>query len=532
MSKLGLTDASINDLSSATTPYSTTGYGTEYAARSYFGRVNYAYKGKYLFEANIRHDGSSRFAPDYRWGNFPSFSAGWRMTEESWLKSISWLSNLKLRASWGKLGNNAIGNYDWQSTYSAANYSTGQALTSGIAITAIANGALTWEETAVSNIGFDFGLLNNKLTGNMDVYNKLTTGILYTPDMFMVMGNATGPKQNIAEVTNRGVEIEVGWRDRINKDFNYSLKGQFSFNKNFVSKYKGKLERGWNSDKTEYSTNIGDVSTGSGTRVIEGHMIDEYYMPNVYKGTGSYFKSDGSVDIKGGPKDGMIRTENDMKWLQSMKAAGYTFQPYNTVAKNALWYGEYIYADANGDGIYGNSYDSEFQGSSSMPKYNFGFQANANWRNFDFSMIWGGAAGFSLYYYATSRNSSETIYGYTISDAVANDHYFYDPENPSDSRTNLSSKNPRLVNVSGAQSSALSSLHLEKGDFIKLRNLTIGYTIPSWITKKIYAEKLRVFASGENLFCITGYSGQDPEMRTTVGYSTMSQYAFGVNLTF
>ena len=167
-----------------------------------------------------------------------------------------------------------------------------------------------------------------------------------------------------------------------------------------------------------------------------------------------------------------------------------------------------------------------------MPKYNFGFQANANWKNFDFSMIWGGAAGFSLYYYATSRNSSETIYGYTISDAVASDHYFYDPENPSDTRTNLSSKNPRLVNVSGAQSSALSSLHLEKGDFIKLRNLTIGYTIPSWITKKLYAEKLRVFASGENLFCITGFSGQDPEMRTTVGYSTMSQYAFGVNLTF
>lgn len=532
MRKLGLTDASVNDLSSATTPYSTSGYGTEYSARSYFGRVNYAYKGKYLFEANIRHDGSSRFAPDYRWGTFPSFSAGWRITEEPWFKSFQWLNSLKLRASWGKLGNNAIGDYDWQSTYSAANYSTGQVITSGIAITSIANRALTWEETAVTNVGFDFGMLNNKLTGNMDVYNKLTTGILYTPDMYMVMGNATGPKENIAEVTNRGVEFEVSWRDRISKDFNYSLKGQFSYNKNFVSKYKGKLERGWNSDNSEYKTNIGDVSTGSGTRIIEDHMINEYYMPNVYKGNGSYFKSDGSVDIKGGPKDGMIRTENDMKWLQAMKAAGYTFQPYNTVAKNALWYGEYIYADANGDGIYGNSYDSEFQGTSSTPKYNFGVQANANWKNFDFSMIWGGAAGFSIYYYVNSRNSSETVYGYTISDDVAKDHYFYDPENPSDPRTNLSSKNPRLVNVSGAQSSALSSLHLEKGDFVKLRNLTIGYTVPSWITKKFYAEKLRVFASGENLFCITGFSGMDPEMRAIGGYSTMSQYAFGVNLTF
>lgn len=532
VSKLGLTDASVNDLNAATTPYSTTGYGTKYAARSVFGRANYAYKSKYLFEFNLRYDGSSRFAPDCRWGTFPSFSAGWRMTEESWFKPVQWLTNLKLRASWGKLGNNSIGNYDWQSVYSAANYSTGQALTSGIAITSIANAALTWEETAVTNVGIDYGFFDNKLTGNIDVYSKLTSGILYTPDMFMVMGNATAPKENIAEVTNRGVEFELGWRDNIGKNFSYSIKGQFSFNKNFVSKYKGKLEKGWNADHTEYSTNIGDVSTGGTTRVIEGHEINEFYLPNTYKGSGSYFQPDGSVDINGGPKDGMIRTENDMKWLQAMQDAGYSFQPYNTVAKNALWYGEYIYADANGDGIYGNSYDSEFQETSTTPKYNFGLQASANWKDFDFSMNWGGAAGFSIYYYSTSRNSSETVYGYTIPDAVAKDHYFYDPENPTDSRTNLSSKQPRLVNVSGAQSSASSSLHLEKGNFVKLRNLTLGYTLPKSISKKFYVERLRVYASGENLFAITGFSGQDPEMRTTVGYSTMRQYAFGINLTF
>ena len=532
VSKLGLTDAAVNDLNAATTPYSTAGYGTEYAARSVFGRANYAYKSRYLLEFNLRYDGSSRFSPDYRWGAFPSFSAGWRMNEESWLKPVQWLTNLKLRASWGKLGNNAIGNYDWQSVYSAANYSTGQALTSGIAITSIANAALTWEETAVTNVGLDFGFFDNKLNGNMDVYNKLTTGILYTPDMYMVMGNATAPKANIAEVTNRGIELELGWRDNIGKDFSYSIKGQFSFNKNFVSKYKGKLEKGWNKEHTEYSTNIGDVSTGSTTRVIEGRQINEFYLPNVYNGNGSYFNADGTVNINGGPKDGMIRTENDMQWLQAMQAAGYTFQPYNNIAKNALWYGEYIYADANGDGVYGNSYDSEFQGTSTTPKYNFGIQASANWKDFDLSMTWGGSAGFNIYYYGKARNSSETTYGYAIPDAVANDHYFYDPENPSDPRTNLSSKQPRLVNVSGAQSSASSSLHLEKGNFIKLRNLTLGYTMPKSISKKFYVERLRVYASGENLFAITGFSGMDPEMRVSMGYSTMRQYAFGINLTF
>lgn len=532
VSKLGLTDAAVNDLDAATTPYSTAGYGTEYAARSVFGRANYAYKSRYLLEFNLRYDGSSRFSPDYRWGAFPSFSAGWRMNEELWLKPVQWLTNLKLRASWGKLGNNAIGNYDWQSVYSAANYSTGQALTSGIAITSIANAALTWEETAVTNVGLDFGFFDNKLHGNIDVYNKLTTGILYTPDMYMVMGNATAPKANIAEVTNRGVELELGWRDNIGRDFSYSIKGQFSFNKNFVSKYKGKLEKGWNKGHTEYSTNIGDVSTGSTTRVIEGRQINEFYLPNVYNGNGSYFNADGTVNINGGPKDGMIRTENDMQWLQAMQAAGYTFQPYNNIAKNALWYGEYIYADANGDGVYGNSYDSEFQGTSTTPKYNFGIQASANWKDFDFSMTWGGSAGFSIYYYGKARNSSETTYGYAIPDAVANDHYFYDPENPSDPRTNQSSKQPRLVNVSGAQSSASSSLHLEKGNFIKLRYLTLGYTMPKSISKKFYVERLRVYASGENLFAITGFSGMDPEMRVSMGYSTMRQYAFGINLTF
>ena len=509
-----------------------------WATRGFFGRINYDYDGRYLVELNGRYDGSSRFAKDSRWGFFPSVSLGWNIHREKFMqKAEGFLSNLKLRVSYGLLGNQAnAGLYTFASTMNINNglgqyiFSDGRHMYTNPP--AVVNPNTTWEKVESKNIGLDFGFFDNKLHGNIDVYNKLTTGILYTPDMYMVMGNATAPKANIAEVTNRGVELELGWRDNIGRDFSYSIKGQFSFNKNFVSKYKGKLEKGWNKGHTEYSTNIGDVSTGSTTRVIEGRQINEFYLPNVYNGNGSYFNADGTVNINGGPKDGMIRTENDMQWLQAMQAAGYTFQPYNNIAKNALWYGEYIYADANGDGVYGNSYDSEFQGTSTTPKYNFGIQASANWKDFDFSMTWGGSAGFSIYYYGKARNSSETTYGYAIPDAVADDHYFYDPENPSDPRTNLSSKQPRLVNVSGAQSSASSSLHLEKGNFIKLRNLTLGYTMPKSISKKFYVERLRVYASGENLFAITGFSGMDPEMRVSMGYSTMRQYAFGINLTF
>ena len=170
--KLGLQDPSVGDLNAVAEPYASSGYGTEYAARSFFGRVNYAYAGRYLFEANLRADGSSRFAPEYRWGFFPSFSAGWRISEEPWLKASGKVDNLKLRLSWGQLGNNSIGNYDWQSTYGSANYVFGtDEITNGIAITSIKNYALTWETTSVANIGIDFGFFKNRFTGTIDLYN-------------------------------------------------------------------------------------------------------------------------------------------------------------------------------------------------------------------------------------------------------------------------------------------------------------------------------------------------------------------------
>ncbi|MGM9757658.1 MAG: SusC/RagA family TonB-linked outer membrane protein [Candidatus Cryptobacteroides sp.] len=535
--KLGLQDVSVGDLNAVVTPYASGGYGTEYASRSYFGRVNYSYAGKYLFEANFRYDGSSRFAPEYRWGFFPSFSAGWRISEEPWLKETGKVDNLKIRLSWGQLGNNAIGNYDWQSTYGTANYVFGtDDLTNGIAITSIKNYALTWETTTVANVGIDFGFLKNRLTGTIDVYNKLTDGILYTPSMFMVMGNAGAPRQNIAEVTNRGIEFELGWRDNVGKDFTYSVSANVTYNKNWVSKYKGKLQEGWETDPATgekvWKTNLGDVSTGSTNRVLEGHMINEFYMIDTYKGSGKYWNADGTPDVNGGPVDGMIRTTNDMAWLKAMMEAGYQFYPQQGIGKQKIWYGEYIYADRNGDGLYGNSYDAAFQNRSTTPKVNYGLQASLGWKGIDFSMSWAGAAGFSIYYYRQASNSSNTIYGYAIPQSLVSDRYFFDPKNPDDPRTNINSKNPRLVNLTDSQSSTTSSLHLCKGDYLKLKNLTIGYTLPQDLTRKAKIEKVRVYATGENLFAITQFPGMDPEMRATAGYSTMRQYAFGLNVTF
>ncbi len=528
--KRGLIDETITDLSTATTMSAITGTNSGYASRSFFGRATYAYDSRYLFEVNLRYDGSSRFSPDSRWGLFPSVSAGWRLSQESFMAS-SPFSNLKLRASWGQLGNNSIGNYDWQSTYATSNYSFGGVQTPGLAQTALANSRLEWETTTITDLGIDVSILNNRLTAEIDLYNKLTDGILYRESIYATMGNKTAPYQNLAEVTNKGFEVLLGWNDRIDK-LSYGLKGNFSFNKNRVTKYRGKLERGWVDGV--YKSNLGDVSTGGTNRVVEGRMINDFYTMEPYQGTGTYFNG-GTVDINGGPKDGMIRTEQDMEWLLAMKAEGYSFYPNQNIqqAGNSIWYGDYIYADLNGDGIYGSSYDYDFRDYSTNPKYNFGLQAHASWNNFDFSMNWQGSAGFKVYYYTTGRNSTATIYGYLIGQDIAKDHYFYDPGNPNDPRTNLTSKNSRLTrNAGSSQSDATSTLHLEKGDFLKLRNLTIGYTLPPHLAKKIYTQNIRFFVSGENLLTITKFTGMDPESQVGMSYVTMRQLAFGLNVTF
>jgi TonB-linked SusC/RagA family outer membrane protein len=531
--KKGATDEALTDLSTYVEMQSITGNKWEYASRSFFGRATYAYNTRYLLEMNIRYDGSSRFSSDNRWGAFPSVSLGWRISEEAFMENIP-LGNLKIRASWGKLGNNSIGNYEWQATYGSNNYIFGDKLNNGLAQTVLANNLLRWESVTQTNVGVDFAILKNCLSGEIEFYNKVTDGILYRPDMYATMGNKTPARQNFAEVTNRGIEISLRWNDHIG-DLTYNIAANFSYNKNRVSKFKGALEKGWTYDENGnqiYKTNLGDVSDGGDTRVIEGKIINEYYLKQPYQGDESYYFNNGTVNPNGGPKDGMIRTEQDMEWLQAMQKEGFSFYPNQLIRQSNLWYGDYIYADLNGDGIYGNDYDKAFQNVSNMPKYNYGLQANVAWKGIDFSMTWVGAAGFAIYWYSVGQNSTSTTLGYAIPKPIAEDHYFYDPSNPDDPRTNLTSKNSRLTFNQSNQATEASTLHLEKGDYLKLRNLTLGYTLPQAWTQKLYASKVRLFVSAENLCTITGFSGMDPEMRTGMGYVTMRQVAFGVNVTF
>lgn len=533
--KKGLFDESAYVFDAATTMISTTGNATDWALRSWFGRVNYDFNQRYLFEANLRHDGSSRFASQSRFGIFPSVSAGWRVSEEPFLKDMNIFQNLKLRASWGKLGNNASGNYDYQSLYNPVNYSFNGLQTTGLASTKIPNALLQWESTTVTNLGLDASVLQGKLTGEVDFYNKVTDGILTTPPIYLTLGMVGAPTLNTAEVTNKGLELTLGWKDKIGQ-VSYSITGNFGYNKNEVTGYKGKLTEEWRTDANGnkvYYSNLGDVSSGNSTRILEGHVINENYLFDVYKGNGNYFNADGKVNIEGGPKDGMIRTTEDMNWLNAMIAAGYKFMPNLTIAKNKIWYGDYIYADGNKDGIYGNAYDRHFTGNSSMPKFTFGSQMNFSWKNFDLNLIWSGQAGVKIYWLERGYNNSTTRTGWQIGKMLETNHYYYNDANSSDPANNTTADYPRLkLDENDSQNSQQSTRWLYNGSFLRLKNLTLGYKLPANMAKKIFTEQVRIYFSAENLLTITSFPGLDPEMGGNTNYPVIRQIAFGTNITF
>ena len=535
VTRKGMTDWSLHTLNSATSLSSSSSSEHEWALMSFFGRLNYAYKSRYLFEANLRCDGSSRFASESRWGYFPSFSAGWVISRERFMGATSaWLSNLKLRASWGMLGNNASGNYDYQATYDVNKAVVDGIPVTGLAITKLGNDTLMWEATKITNLGVDFGFFDDRLSGEFEAYHKLTSGILYTPSIPITMGNVKGATKNIAAVRNMGVELSLGWRDTIGEFF-YAIKGNYAFNANKVLKYKGELKRFWTYDDNGYpdkfSNNYGDVAqSGFGGVILEDRMMGEYYMRKVYRGDGTY--RNGEPGLRQGPKDGMIRTESDMEWVRSMIAQGYSFNGVTKVGKNGLWYGDLIYEDANGDGNYGDTNDANLMGTSSTPLYNFGFEVSLNWKGLDFFMLWAGSAGFDLYWNHAIYNSSQTSNGRGISKRVADDHYFFDPSNREDPRTNINASYPRLRNSSQGDNGLQSDFWLYKGDYLKLKNAQIGYTLPKKWMDKIRMDKIRVYLSGENLLTITKFPGLDPEIGTSVGYPLIRQYAVGLQVSF
>lgn len=542
-SRKGLLDYSITDITTGTEMNSIGGsYERDYAMISQFGRINYAYQQKYLFEANVRRDGSSRFAPDNRYGVFPSVSVGWRISEESFFEPLSSIiDGLKVRASWGQLGNVTSSYYAWQALYGSTNLVLNESETKGLFPSQLPNTSLSWEHVTTTGIGFDAQLLKQKMNVEFDFYNRLTEDILTTPTAYATRGDITIPMENAASVRNRGYEISLVWRDNVGK-FRYSVSGNFSFNQNKVMEYLGEVEYGYdNEDFDSWGNPVWkylNLSALNGRP--EGHMLGEQFLQTPYHGSGIYYNSDGSVNPNGGPTDGMIRTSEDLNWIRAMVAAGYEFNSQTTaaVSRTRNWYGEYIYADNNGDGNYGNEYDRLWTGKSSTPKYNFGVQLTAEWKGFDLSMLWSGQGGMHYHLYGNGLNYPiiSNVQN-TIPANARNDFYFFDetkyatPEEDPNSNY-LSAKYARLKTSGGTFQS--NSDFLYDATYVKLKNLQIGYTIPKKITQQVKISNLRVFFSGENLLTITSFPGVDPEIGG-VGfgaYPLARMISGGINVTF
>jgi hypothetical protein len=244
------------------------------------------------------------------------------------------------------LGSYASGLYDWQSTYSTRLYSFNNVQASGLAVGRYSNNALQWESTNVKNIGIDASFFGRKLNVELDVFRRNTAGILSTISIPITAGIASAPTVNLAGVQNQGLELSLGTSGNIGK-VGYSISGNFAITENVVTKYRGKLDEKFVTDANGvkvYQSNLGAVYNAG---ALEGKMIGEHYVYNVYKGTGKYFNADGTVNITGGPKDGMIRTEEDINWVKAMLTAGYKMRPGNAVRKDAIWYGDLLYADLN-----------------------------------------------------------------------------------------------------------------------------------------------------------------------------------------
>lgn len=439
-------------------------------------------------EANLRADGSSRFQKDNRWGYFPSFSAAWRISEENFMKDFTWLDNLKIRGSYGSLGNNTLGsnrdndgNYLSQSLYAQTNYVLGRAVAMGLSQTAIANANLSWETTYITNLGVDYNMFSNRLSGSLEFFNKKTDGILIDLPAPMVHGNATIPKQNAAQVTNKGVEFSVNWSDRVGKDFDYNVGFNFTYIKNNVDKFKG--------DEPSYD----------GARMLkEGLPIWSLYVREI---------------------DRIIQTDADLALVETMlnnpEVEGKVVFPYGVPQK-----GDILYKDLNGDGLV-NDDDRTVIGNGKNPTFTYGVNLGFNWKGIDFSTLIQGVAGIKDVYLSNLYKSG-VRQGYQMNQEVIDGRWY-------EGRTDASY--PRLLDYSDTRNEQYSDFWVASKAYLKIRNITLGYTLPSQWTKVAYMDRVRVYGSLENFFTFSKWKGYDPEV-SGVTYPTMRQAVIGINVTF
>ena len=444
------------------------GDASAWALRSLFGRVNLTASDKYLLELNARYDGSSRFAPDFkRFGFFPSFSAGWILSKESFLKDVNWLSFLKLRASWGFLGNQNIGDYPYISAFSLGQGVFNNNIVSAAAQTVVANRKISWESTNVMNYGFNANLLRNKLTVEFDYYVKNTDDILLTLPIPSITGLSAGV-QNAGKVENKGWDLQIGYNDKIGKDFRFGITGVLSDVRNKVIDLKG-----------------------------TGPYISGFQITNIGQEIGA---------------------------LYGLQAAG-LFQTPEQVTGNATQFGsvkpgDIRYVDQNKDGMI-NALDRVVIGSR-IPRYTYSANLFFEYKGFDLTLFFQGVGKYN------GLQIQDAAWAFFNAGGVRDIHL----DRWSTTRTaeeNARATYPRFF-IAQTNNQQTSSYWVDDASFIKLKTVYLGYSLPASVLKKTPFSLFKLYVSGQNVFSWDNVPGYDPEapLGNPFNYPQVSSYVAGI----
>ncbi len=420
------------------------GWSTE----AFFGRLNYSYKGRYLFSGTFRREGSSRFGVKNKWGNFPALSAGWRISDEAFMAGISWINDLKLRGSWGITGNNNIGNYASLSFLNRSNYVLGNNLVSGQVVGSFANAALGWEKSSQKDIGLDLSAFGNKLTFTAEYYNRVTSDMLLSIQLPAISG-FTSSFGNVGKVQNNGLEFAVGYKTKVN---DLGLWGNFniSFNRNKVLAIRGVNDEIWNGD-----------------------FYDDYNVSKVGRPIGM---------IYGFKKIGIFQNQADID--KSPKQDG-------------AIPGVYKYFDANGDGVISYNTDDMVEIGNPWPKGVWAFTLGADYKHFDLSVLFTGAYGYDVF--AQIQKSTMNLDG-VFNVLAESDQRFRSEQQPGNGvyPTTNTWKWERESN----------SRYIYSGTHVWMKNVSLGYSLPK---APLHFSGMRIFVSADNLFLFTNYPGNNPE---------------------
>lgn len=452
------------------------GRPTKWGINSYFGRINYGFRDKYLFEANIRADGSSRFAKGHKWGVFPSFSAAWRISEEGFMKNLGFVDNLKLRASWGQTGNERIDAFMFLPQFNTANVVMNGNLVSAVYQKKMANPDVTWETVEQTNVGLDFAFLNNSLYGEIDWYTKDTKDILLALGIPKFIG-LDAPEQNAGVVRNSGIETMLGFR----KAF-----GEVTFNTSVNLAY----------NKNEWIDRGGDDKNISGYTIQHlGSALNSFF---IYEA------------------DGLIANEKELEEYR----AKYKSDPRGMSDLHA---GDVKLVDSNGDGTIDPDDRQIF--TSNIPKFTYGLNIGGEYKGFDVSLLFQGSSGANRMMYG------EWIEGPSY-EAFTGVHF---RERWTEENQDGNAKMPRLEAANNRNASTYNSFFLKKVNYLRLKNVQVGYTFPSSIVDKLHLTKLRLYVSGSNLFTFSSMDkGLDPEAKSDRinAFPPLRIMNFGVNVIF